>query len=93
MLADMPAIKPETLLTVAKALRRDNIVAPSFAGKRGHPVGFGRDFFREFSALRGDEGAKTIVVAHIDKLELVDVEDKGVLQDIDVPEDLQKLPL
>lgn len=91
MLADMPWIEPQTILTVAKALRRDNIIAPSFSGKRGHPVGFGRDFFSEFASLQGDEGAKAVVVAHIDKLELVEVEDKGVLQDIDVPEDLQQL--
>jgi molybdenum cofactor cytidylyltransferase len=89
-LADMPFLRPETIRVVAKALSDGAaIAAPAYRGERGHPVGFARRFFEELSALRGDAGAREILREHPDSIALYDVDDRGVLRDIDEPSDLR----
>jgi molybdenum cofactor cytidylyltransferase len=89
-LADMPFLMPETIRVVAKALSDGAaIAAPAYRGERGHPVGFARRFFEELSALRGDAGAREILRRHPDSIALYDVDDRGVLRDIDEPSDLR----
>ena len=88
-LADMPYLMPETVRVIATALSEGAaIAAPSYRGERGHPVGFARRFLDELSALRGDAGARDILKAHPDSVTLYEVDDPGVLRDIDKPSDL-----
>lgn len=90
-LADMPFVRPETIRTIAGALGDGAaIAAPSYRGERGHPVGFARRFRDDLSALRGDTGARAILEAHPDWITLYDVDDPGVLRDIDAPSDLER---
>lgn len=90
-LGDMPAIAPATTTILAQALDGpDHIVAPSFEGRRGHPVLFGADWLPALRALSGDEGARAILQT-AQRLTLVAVEDPGVLLDVDRPEDLRRL--
>lgn len=88
-LADMPWIRPGTIALVADALRNGApVAAPFHAGRRGHPVGFGSACRAELAALAGDEGAKAVVAAHRDALVPIEVDDPGVLRDVDTPDDL-----
>lgn len=88
-LADMPGILPSTIALVAQALGGGaSIVAPRFRGDRGHPVGMASRFRDDLLALQGDAGARAIVAAHKDAVTLLDVDDPGVLKDIDTPADL-----
>ncbi|HEX4882982.1 MAG TPA: NTP transferase domain-containing protein [Casimicrobiaceae bacterium] len=88
-LADMPWIAPATHARVAEALARGALIAaPRFRGERGHPVGFAARLRDELLALGGDEGARSVIAAHRDALVLVDVDDPGVVRDVDVPDDL-----
>jgi len=88
-LADMPFIRPETIRLVAKALGEGAaIAAPSFRGERGHPVGFVRSFHDELASLRGDSGAREVLARHRERVTLCEVDDPGVLRDIDEPSDL-----
>jgi len=64
------------------------IAAPFHQGKRGHPVGFGKACHDALAALTGDEGAKTIVAANQDRVTRIDVDDAGILRDIDTREDM-----
>lgn len=90
-LADMPFVRPDTIRTVAKALQEGaSIAAPSFQGKRGHPVGFARRFYEELSSLRGEDGARQLLKQHPDWVTLFEVDDPGVLRDIDRPSDLER---
>src|SRR5260221_6696509 len=90
-LADMPFIRPDTIRIVAKALREGAaIAAPSFRGERGHPVGFTRRFYGELALLHGDHGARGILHQHRDRVTLYEVDDPGVLRDIDRPSDLER---
>jgi molybdenum cofactor cytidylyltransferase len=89
-LADMPYIKPETARIIARALSEGAaIAAPSYRGERGHPVGFARRFLDDLTGLRGDAGARDILKAHPDWITLYEVDDPGVLRDIDEPSDLE----
>lgn len=88
-LADMPRIRPETIRAVADALRAGAaLCAPYYGDRRGHPVGFGNEFGTALRALTGDEGARSILKANEDRLQRLDVDDPGVVFDINVPGDL-----
>lgn len=89
-LADMPYLRPETIRVVATALSEGAaIAAPAYRGERGHPVGFARRFLDDLTGLRGDAGARDILKAHPDWITLYEVDDPGVLRDIDEPSDLE----
>ncbi len=84
VLADMPYIKPETIILLAEKMRDGaEIVAPVFEQQRGHPVGFSHRYLGELTALSEDIGARNIINHHQDKLELVTVDDDGIIKDID----------
>ncbi|MGF1546367.1 MAG: NTP transferase domain-containing protein [Thiotrichales bacterium] len=89
-LADMPLLSSDTIAEVAEHLRRGAaIVAPSYRGRRGHPVGFNRRFFAELTALDQDVGARHLLHRHRDALTVIEVDDPGILRDIDTPADLR----
>ncbi|MDP3609782.1 MAG: nucleotidyltransferase family protein [Methylophilus sp.] len=88
-LADMPFIAPSTINAVANALAQGaEIVIPTYADKPGHPVGFSTKYKEALLQLSGDEGARSIIKQHIDKVLLLDCDDTGILADIDTPADL-----
>jgi molybdenum cofactor cytidylyltransferase len=83
-LADMPAIRPATIQAVAEAIAAGaELAAPVFHGERGHPTGFARRFRAALTALDGDRGGRDILAQYSKELRLIEVEDPGVLVDID----------
>jgi molybdenum cofactor cytidylyltransferase len=89
-LADMPFIQPATVIALLDALHQGrSLVAPVYAGRRGHPVGFARRYCQELLRLSGDQGARSVLQRHAEDLCLIPVDDPGVLLDIDHPEDLR----
>lgn len=91
-LGDMPAIHPDTLAAVVRALREGaSIVAPYHEGQRGHPVGFSRAWFEALAALQGDAGARDLLRVHSEHIVRIDVRDPGCLLDVDTPDDLRGL--
>ena len=87
-LADMPWIATRTIQAVAACLEKGaSLVVPRYRGERGHPVGFGSTHKAALMALTGDSGAKSIIATATDT-EWLDVEDPGVLRDVDRPADL-----
>ena len=92
-LADMPWIDPATIAKVADALRAGaSIAAPALRGQRGHPVGFARRHHAALAALTGDVGARSILERNAAALTVVDVDDPGILGDVDRPADLAGMP-
>jgi molybdenum cofactor cytidylyltransferase len=87
-LADMPSIRRHSLEALMACAAPDRIVLPSHQGKRGHPVVFGRHFWPQLSALAGDTGAREVLQQHAESVRIVELDDPGVLQDIDTPADL-----
>lgn len=82
-LADHPAVAPETLDALLAAGGRLRI--PRFEGRRGHPIWFSRELIPEFLALPAGAAARDVVRAHYPEAAWVDVDDPGVLADIDDP--------
>ncbi|CAJ0687278.1 Purine catabolism protein PucB [Ralstonia mannitolilytica] len=87
-LADMPWIAPATIAQVAGALDARHCVAPFYEGQRGHPIGFGADFFAGLTSLDGDEGARRLIAPGT--LVRIDTDDAGILRDVDTPADLTR---
>jgi molybdenum cofactor cytidylyltransferase len=88
-LADMPWVRSATIARVAAAVAAGaTVAAPFHAARRGHPVGFGAACFGELEALDGDDGARSVVAAHADAVLRLDVDDAGVLRDVDTAADL-----
>ena len=88
-LADMPFIRRSSIAAVRDALMSGAaLAAPYWRGRRGHPVGLAGEFFEALAALRGDEGAKSILAANEARLVKIPLGDPGVIRDIDKPEDL-----
>jgi molybdenum cofactor cytidylyltransferase len=87
--ADMPRVLPATLLAVAAALKQHPVAWAQHKGRRGHPVGFGAELYSELVQLDGDDGARRVVARFPGTG--IEVDDPGVLQDVDTPADLQTL--
>lgn len=96
-LADMPLIEKNTLEEIFHQVQKtpNNIVRPvveiNSNKQPGHPVYFPRNLGFELSKLQGDQGAKKIISQHPDLLELVSIQDKHILTDIDTKQQLQAL--
>jgi molybdenum cofactor cytidylyltransferase len=86
---DMPLVKPQTMQVVARDLRDHTIAYAQHHGLRGHPVGFSAELYSELTALRGDDGARRLLARY--PAHGVEVDDPGVLIDIDTEADLEDL--
>ncbi|MCG3190363.1 MAG: Bifunctional protein GlmU [Burkholderiaceae bacterium] len=87
--ADMPSVKPATLLAVADRVPQHAVVYAQHTGRRGHPVGFAAELYSELVLLSGDEGARRLVARYPSVG--VEVDDPGVLIDVDTLDDLAAL--
>jgi molybdenum cofactor cytidylyltransferase len=85
---DHPLVSPETVQTLVSTFLDGDapVVLPVHEGKRGHPVVFRSTLFPELADPALEGGARTVVHAHLDAAALVNVDDTGVLADIDTPE-------
>jgi molybdenum cofactor cytidylyltransferase len=89
-LADMPWIRPSTIHRVALSVEAGApIAAPRYRARRGHPVGFAAEWREQLLALNGDAGARDLVTAELARTDLFDVDDAGIVADIDVPADIR----
>lgn len=89
-LADMPFVLPQTLLQLKAemdAMTSPAIIVPTYANKRGHPVGFDATFFAELKTLQGDAGAREVLQRSASEVIEVAVEDPGIIKDVDLPDD------
>lgn len=88
---DQPYITPELLQELMDAYQdsRKDIVASSYAGTAGIPALFGKPFFDWLLALKGDEGAKKIIMQNPDGVAVVDFPQGNI--DIDTQADYQEL--
>lgn len=85
-LGDMPYVAPATLRAIVDEMAAypEHIVRPRHAGQPGNPVGFPASAFAALARIEGDTGARE-VVATSDQVLFVEVDDPGVLTDVDRP--------
>lgn len=91
LLADHPLLQPSTIDALIDVYRAERplVVAPRYNGQRGNPVLFDRSLFSSLHALTGDQGARPVLLEHIDQIRFVDVADQGVVLDVDTPDAYQ----
>jgi molybdenum cofactor cytidylyltransferase len=85
---DMPMVRSDSLLAVATALEQHAVAYAQYRGRRGHPVGFSAELYTELVLLGGDDGARRVVARY--PAHGQEVDDPGVLLDIDTVADLQQ---
>lgn len=98
-LGDMPYIKPQTYQAVAEALQATSQLgviphlphSAAVLNNAGHPIGIQGELIQDFCMLAGDKGGKHLLKAKDNFLSFLTVDDMGIHQDIDTPEQLQPL--
>lgn len=87
-LVDHPAVTPETVQKLAESFGQSHapVVIPTFQGRRGHPVLISRALFSELLGLASGAGANTVIQKFRDQTQIVEVDDSGILLDVDDPE-------
>lgn len=91
LLCDQPYVDAKLLknLIEAKASSKKGIVCCGYANTVGVPVIFEQMYFDALLQLKSKEGAKKVILAHQDDIEVIGFP-KGAI-DIDTPEDLNNL--
>jgi CTP:molybdopterin cytidylyltransferase MocA len=87
--ADMPDITAQDLALMIKAsdAAPDRLVrAATDTGIAGHPVIFPADLRCDFAGLSGDQGARPLVAAHVERMDLIALPAQHAMTDLDTPE-------
>lgn len=89
-LVDVPAIRSATVSALLARLAGSSaaILRATYRGRHGHPVVFRRSVFDALRRADPAAGAKAVLRAY--PVEDVAVEDPGVVDDIDTPEDYNR---
>ena len=92
---DCPAVGETTVRRVIDAFRGRTaetlLVVPRYRDKHGHPVCAALSIAGEFLALPSDGQARQVVHRHVQRTVYVDVDDPGILTDVDDPEAYRRM--
>ncbi|HMO73410.1 MAG TPA: nucleotidyltransferase family protein [Paracoccaceae bacterium] len=88
--ADMPGLTADALQAVIAAFA----AAPSGIhrgatadGRPGHPTVFPADLIPALTLVEGDEGGRSVIAAHLNRLRLVPLPGDAAVLDLDTPDD------
>ncbi|MEW5979421.1 MAG: nucleotidyltransferase family protein [Acidobacteriota bacterium] len=92
-LVDHPEVNRQLIdsLLTRFSQKRCALVIPVFGGRKGHPVIFGARTFGDLLAAPPEQGAVFVVRKYRDETEYLEVQEPGVLVDVDTPEDYRSL--
>lgn len=86
LMADMPDLETADLTAMLADWRENEILRATTAdGQPGHPVIFPRACFNDLEVLKGDDGARSIIAAHCQRLRLFPLPGARALTDLDTP--------
>jgi CTP:molybdopterin cytidylyltransferase MocA len=88
---DHPAIEPNTIEQVVTGWSGELLRIPRHSGRRGHPVLAAAGLIPEFLALPPGAQARDVVSRHERDIVYVDVDDPGILKDVDTPAEYEQL--
>jgi molybdenum cofactor cytidylyltransferase len=92
---DIPHVRITTLQRLIETHERTAapVVVPAFGAKRGHPVIWDGALFGELATSAAAErlGARAVFRNHEDRAAVVSVDDPAVIDDIDTPQDYERL--
>jgi molybdenum cofactor cytidylyltransferase len=89
-LADHPLVSSETIMGLVNAHRSspDSILIPLYQGRRGHPTLFPRKAIEDIFSV---ETLRDVIASRAGSVRTVDVDDEGVVLDLDTPEDYERI--
>lgn len=89
-LGDQPLITADTYRQLAQEYRchPEKIVQPQTGGHRGHPVLLPQSLFQE---ITDRPNLRDLLAAHRSKIRTIEVDDQGILLDMDTPEDYREI--
>jgi molybdenum cofactor cytidylyltransferase len=92
-LVDHPLISADTVRALVASFRRSGapVVIPTFQNQRGHPVLIAHALFSALLSLDPGEGANTVIGRHREATQFVEVDDQGILLDVDDAEAYRRL--
>jgi molybdenum cofactor cytidylyltransferase len=84
---DYPGIRPETVAAIQSAMKvGDAAVVPAYRGRHGHPVLIAPQLVSEFLDLGISATARDVMHRHTERTRYIEVDDPGILLDVDDPE-------
>ncbi len=86
---DMPFVQAATVRSLLDLwmLERSPVLAPSFRNRRGHPVCLARETWRDILVLQPSASLRDYLRQRSADIRYLVVDDEGVVQDVDRPED------
>jgi len=87
---DHPAVAPSTLEALLAAADRTRVILPRHEGRRGHPAVIGSDLLAEIAAIPPGEGLRHLWRRRSEAVRELDVDDPGILIDLDTPADYER---
>ena len=91
---DLPLLSDRTVRAVIDAYRaapNKRIVRATYRGEHGHPVLFDRSMFDELRRASPEVGAREITQRHAESICNVEVDDPGLVNDVDTWADYERL--
>jgi molybdenum cofactor cytidylyltransferase len=91
--ADLPHLKADTVAGLLRKMIETGapLAHPTYHGQRGHPLAIAPWLVPEIATLDRNIGLKQLRDRHEAELLEIAVEDAGVVQDVDTPEDYERL--
>lgn len=91
--ADLPALRAETVAALVQRMEETGapLAVPVYQGKRGHPLAIAPALIPEIGTLDPDVGLRQLRDRHEDRLLEMEVEDAGVVVDVDTPEEYERI--
>lgn len=91
---DYPKVRDTTVEKLAAAVREktnEKVIVPQALGVHGHPVYVAKELIPEFLDLPETASAREVIHRWRDRTGYVEVDDGGIVRDIDDPESYRKL--
>ena len=87
--ADMPLISKNIINSICYVVKknRKEIIAPTYKGKMGNPIGFKYSMVKILNKVKKDTGAKKIILRNKKKLGLIKVNSKSIFKDFNTKRD------
>ena len=90
-LGDMPSINFKTYNHLIKFNKNKKAIVPMFKGQKGNPVLFPKLFEEKLLSIQGDCGAKKVLEINKKDVLNLEINDPGIIKDLDVTSDFNKL--
>jgi len=88
---DMPLVRKDTMAQLMYAFTPGSILLPRYRAQRGHPVLIDKSLAEQCLWLDHDRPLKEMIYQNESSIKYVDVDDAGILADMDTPEDYEKI--